>query len=103
MVTEQSRSIPIQRGWPLLGVLPDFFRGDTYEYLKNIMLTQGDFVQLNFGPKPIYLISHPDYLQRILRDNHQNYRKPDVFYNSVREVMGNGLITSTGDLWLRQR
>lgn len=95
--------IPVQKGWPLLGILPKLLSGDPYEYLKNIMLEQGDFVQLNFGPQPVYLVSHPDYLQRILRDNYQNYRKPELFYNTAREIAGNGLGTSSGEFWLRQR
>lgn len=95
--------MPVEKGWPLLGVLPEFLSGDPFEYLKTIMLKRGDFVQLNFGPKPVYLISHAEYLQRILRDNYQNYRKPGMLYDSAREVMGNGLVLSTGDTWLRQR
>ena len=100
---KQNQSIPIVKGWPLLGILPEFFGGNTFEYLKNVMLEYGDLVQLNFGPQPLFLVSHPDYLQRILRDNYQNYRKPDMFYRIPREVAGNGLINSTGDFWLRQR
>jgi cytochrome P450 len=103
MNTTEFQPIPIQKGLPLLGILPKFFGGDPYEYLKNIMLEQGDFVQLNFGPQPVYLVSHPDYLQHILRDNYQNYSKPGVFYNTGRKVVGNGLLTSSGDFWLRQR
>jgi cytochrome P450 len=103
METAESQRIPIQKGLPLLGILPKLFGQDPYEYLKNIMLTQGDFVQLNFGPQPVYLVSHPNYLQRILRDNHQNYRKPGLFYDISREIVGNGLVTSSGDFWLRQR
>lgn len=95
--------IPVQKGLPLLGILPNLFGRDPYEYLKSIMLEHGDFVQLNFGPQPVYLVSHPDYLQRILRDNYPNYRKPGMFYNTGREVVGNGLLTSEGDFWLRQR
>lgn len=95
--------IPIQKGLPLLGILPKLLSGDPYAYLKNIMLEQGDLVQLNFGPQSVYLVSHPDYLQRILRDNYQNYRKPDLFYGVGREVVGNGLSVSSGEFWLRQR
>ena len=95
--------VPTQKGLPLLGILPKFFGRNPYEFLKNTMLEYGDFVQLNFGPQPVYLVSHPDYLQRILRDNYPNYRKPGVFYNTGREVVGNGLLTSDGDVWLRQR
>jgi cytochrome P450 len=103
MEIAELQPIPTQKGLPLLGVLPKLFGGDPYEYLKNVMLEQGDFVQLNFGPQAVYLVSHPDYLQRILRDNYQNYRKPDLFYGVGREVVGNGLSVSSGDLWLRQR
>lgn len=103
MTVVESQPIPSEKGWPLLGVLPKFFSGDPYEYLKNVMLEKGDFVQVNIGPQPVYLVSHPDYIKRILQDNHSNYRKPGMLYDAAREVMGNGLALSEGDFWLRQR
>jgi cytochrome P450 len=104
MAMKQVQTIPVRKGWPLLGVLPEIIgRGASKDYFKHVMLEQGDCVRLNLGPKPVYLVSHPDYLQRILRDNYQNYRKPDMLYAAAREVVGQGLVTSTGDLWLRQR
>src|SRR4051794_18106622 len=103
MAAEQSQSIPTEKGWPLLGILPNLLAGDPYVYLKNIMLKQGDFVKLYFGTQPVYLVSHPDYVQRILRDNYSNYAKPEMFYKIGRETLGNGLVVSSGDLWLRQR
>ena len=99
----QSQPIPVEKGWPLLGVLPKLFNGDPFEYLKNVMLERGDFVQLNIGTQPVYLVSHPDYLKRILWENHHNYRRPGMFYNILRRIAGNGLATSEGDFWLRQR
>jgi cytochrome P450 len=102
-VAEQSQSIPTEKGWPFLGILPNLLAGDPYVYLKNIMLKQGDFVKLYFGTQPVYLVSHPDYVQRILRDNYSNYTKPEMFYKIGRETLGNGLVVSSGDLWLRQR
>jgi len=103
MAMVQSQSIPVEKGWPLLGILPKFFNGDPYEYLKNIMLEKGDFVRVDIGPQPVYLVSHPDYLKRILQDNYLNYRKPGMLYDTARDVMGNGLVLSEGDFWLRQR
>lgn len=96
-------TIPHKKGLPLLGVLPELFTKDPFEFLKNLMLEYGDFVAVNLGPQTVYLVSNPDYLQRILRDNYPNYQKPDAFYKSVRRVLGNGLVTSDGDFWLRQR
>src|SRR5262245_17927912 len=103
MTIEQVQTIPVRKGWPLLGVLPDLIGQASKDYFTTVMLEQGDFVRLQFGPQPVYLVSHPDYLQRILRDNYQNYRKPDMLYAAAREVVGQGLVTSTGQLWLRQR
>jgi cytochrome P450 len=103
MTIEQVQTIPVRKGWPLLGVLPEFINQPSKEYFKKVMLEQGGLVRLNFGPQSVYLVSHPDYLQQILRDNYQNYRKPDMLYAAAREVVGQGLVTSTGELWLRQR
>ena len=71
MTMRQVQPIPVRKGWPLFGVLPEFIAQASKDYFKNVMLEQGDLVRLDFGPKPVYLVSHPDYLQRILRDNYQ--------------------------------
>jgi len=102
-IIQRQDIVPSENGVPLLGVLPKILGGDPFEYLKNMMLKHGDLVRLNFGVWPVYLVSNPDYLQRILRDNYHNYRKPDLVYTTIREIVGNGLVTSSGDFWLRQR
>lgn len=101
-VSQQSSVIPTHHG-SLFGVLPKLFSQDPYEYLKSVMQTQGELVRLDLLLQPVYLVSGPDYIQHILRDHYQNYRKPELFYSGAREVAGYGLITSSGDLWLRQR
>jgi cytochrome P450 len=50
-----------------------------------------------------YLVTHPDGVEHVLQKNHKNYRKPDVLIRPVRLLMGNGLFSSEGDFWLRQR
>ena len=99
----KSPVIPIEKGLPILGVLPKLIQGDPFEYLKDVMLRHGDFVQFNLGPQTVYLVSHPDYLKRILWENYLNYRKPEMMYAAARKNVGNGLITSSGEFWLRQR
>ena len=96
-------TIPQVSGLPVLGVLPQLLGSDPFEYLKNIMLKYGEFVALKFGPLTVYLVSNPDYLQYILRDNNQNFEKPEMLYRVMRKFIGNGLVTSSGDFWLRQR
>lgn len=95
--------IPEYSGFPVVGVLPDLFRQQPFEFMRNVIREHGDLVKLNVGPQAIYLVSNPDYLQHILRDNHHNYQKPDLLYKAAKKVIGNGLVISTGDFWLRQR
>jgi cytochrome P450 len=50
-----------------------------------------------------YLVTHPDGVEHVLQKNPKNYRKPDVLIRPARQLVGNGLFTSEGELWLRQR
>lgn len=51
-----------------------------------------------------YLFFHPDHYKHILQDNNRNYTKmPHPSLALLRPVVGNGLLTSDGDFWRRQR
>ena len=50
-----------------------------------------------------FLITSPDAIKRVLQDNHLNYRKGERYIRAVEPLFGRGLVTSEGDLWLRQR
>ncbi len=64
----------------------------------------GPFVRIRAVPGIwFYLITHPDGVEHVLQKNHKNYRKFDVLIKPIRLLMGNGLFSSEGDLWLRQR
>ena len=50
------------------------------------------------------VISDPEVLKRVLDTNQRNYIKDTEFaYRPFMPVLGNGLITSKGDLWKHQR
>lgn len=50
-----------------------------------------------------YLLTHPDAVEHVLHKNHRNYRKPNIFYNSVGLLVGDGLFTNEGESWQQQR
>src|SRR5262245_52910702 len=62
----------------------------------------GDVVRLPILPHPVYLVSHPDAVQYVLRDNARNYRK-GLLFKPIAALQGQGLLTSEGELWARQR
>src|SRR5450631_4119919 len=49
-----------------------------------------------------YVINHPSDIKRVLLTNHRNYTKGESM-DRVRILLGNGIMTSEGDFWRRQR
>jgi len=45
----------------------------------------------------------PTHIRHVLHDNHRNYDKQNVDYAMLRRLLGNGLLTSDGAFWRRQR
>jgi cytochrome P450 len=52
--------------------------------------------------KQIYVISDVAIIKQILQTNQKNYRK-SAAYKQLKLALGNGLVTSEGDFWRRQR
>lgn len=94
--------IPGPRGNLLLGSLPDI-RRDRVQFLMDIQRDYGDVVRIRLGPVEGLAIFHPDAIQRVMQDNQNNYSKDTLAFKSLRLIFGNGLISSNGDFWLRQR
>jgi len=97
-----SASIPGPRGHFVLGSIPAIQR-DRVQFLVDLQRDYGDVVRIRLGPYEAVVIFHPDAIQRILLDNQSNYSKETRTYASLSLLVGNGLITSNGDFWLRQR
>ena len=49
-----------------------------------------------------YVINHPDDIKRVLLTNHRNYTKGEGI-DRVKILLGNGIMTSEGEFWRRQR
>lgn len=80
------------------------FQRRPLETLADVTARYGDLVSYRFGPFPVVLLNHPDAVHRMLVDNHTNYGKSkSPFYKMLKSFLGEGLLTSDGDYWLRQR
>jgi cytochrome P450 len=87
----------------------DWLVGNMFRYLRDPLtyLTRasrqyGDVVRSRLGPYNDYLISHPDLIEYVLRVHQENYIK-DKVTQMLRPLVGNGLLTSEGPFWRRQR
>ena len=97
----KSHSPPGPRGSARRQSMRRLHRDPLTEYLA-LRRQYGDIIQLARRPRPLYLVSHPDAIRHVLRDNARNYRK-GIFFKSIAAIQGQGLLTSEGDLWRRQR
>jgi cytochrome P450 len=89
------------KGHWLTGNLPDF-RKDRLDFLTRCAREYGDMVQLRFLYRRLYLVSHPDLIEEVLVTQSKNFIKHfAIRLNPL--VLGQGLLSSEGDFWLRQR
>jgi cytochrome P450 len=72
------------------------------QYLLNLQRQYGDVVRLPGFGVPAHLITHPDGVKHVLQDHNRNYPKSET-YQQMKMILGNGLVTSEGDFWLKQR
>lgn len=85
-----------------LGHLPEL-RDDPTRLLSRAFNELGDTARLRLANMMFTTVFHPRDVQRVLVDNVANYTKHSHGYEKLRLLIGNGLVTSTGDFWLRQR
>ncbi len=93
------QKVPGPKGRPFIGVIPAMAR-DPLSFMCKCAKRYGEVVKLPIGPKRFYLVNNPEYIKHILQENDRNFRKG---YELTRPVVGNGLISSEGELWRKQR
>src|SRR5689334_361769 len=76
---------------------------DPLQRWKTTVAEHGDVAHYRYLFDETYFVSHPDGVKRVLQDNAPNYTKDHGSYAALRRLVGNGLLTSEGDFWLRQR
>jgi len=92
---------PGPRGYPIIGVMPEI-RRDWLGFLEQCARDYGDIVYFRFFNIPICYVNHPGAIESVLITDYANFIKSKD-YQSLRGVLGNGLLTSEGEFWRRQR
>jgi len=77
-------------------------RRDPLTFLTQVAKTYGDIVGLRFLNVRTYLVVHPDQIEDVLVTNARKFIKGRAL-RANKHLFGEGLLTSEGDLWLRQR
>ncbi len=78
------------------------FRRDQLGFYDTCARDYGDVVQTKMGPYRILMIYHPDAIEELLVIRARDFIKsPGV--RLLQPLLGDGLLLSEGDTWLRQR
>jgi len=86
----------------ILGSLPRF-RRDPLGLLMAGFETCGDVVRFRLLNRSLFLVAHPRDARRVLQDHANQYDKGTRGFRVLRVFLRNGLLTSEGAHWLRQR
>lgn len=78
------------------------FANRRLDFFVDVARAYGDLASFRFGPKRIFLASHPDLVEQVLVADARHYVK-HFGARMYKPVLGNGLVTSEGEFWLRQR
>ncbi|WP_334026583.1 cytochrome P450 [Nocardia terpenica] len=85
----------------MLSLLPRMAR-DRLSVMTSVAARYGDAVTLPLGLSTLHFFNHPDYAKHVLADNSSNYHKGIGLIHAKR-ALGDGLLTSEGELWRKQR
>jgi cytochrome P450 len=75
---------------------------DPLGFLTESRERYGDVFRYRIGPFLFHLVSHPDHVRHVLHDHNKNYVR-SWLYKRTKEVIGDGLVSTEGDVWRRQR
>ena len=78
------------------------FRRDPLTFFTTLARTHGDVVRFTFGSQPVYLVSHPDMIEDVLVTSARKFMK-GIALQRAKRLLGEGLLTSEGQMHLRQR
>ncbi|MFT3772676.1 MAG: cytochrome P450 [Minicystis sp.] len=100
----ETRSRPRPPGPPgVFGVRNVFrFARDQLGMLRQLANRYGDVMEMKVLGRPFFLVSHPDDVEAVLV-KHARVMVRDEYVVVLARVLGQGLLTSDGDLWKRQR
>jgi cytochrome P450 len=93
---------PGPKGNFFLGVMPEFNR-DSLAFIERCR-DFGDIVRMRFLYLTAHFLYHPDHIEYVLSTNAKNFVKARSLRSPFfQRLVGNGLLTSEGEEWKRQR
>jgi cytochrome P450 len=94
---------PQARGLSVIQQVTSAAGPERLDNLLRFAIELGPVVRFELPFITAHLLSSPDHVERVLVKEHRLFTKQTRGYDQLRQFLGNGLVTSEGDFWLRQR
>jgi len=78
------------------------FRKSPVDFMTRCHNELGDIAWLQSPFRDVVLIFKPEYVKHMLQENNKNYTK-SFGYDELEVLLGQGLLTSEGEYWKKQR
>ncbi len=72
-------------------------------YFKNALNENDGLIKIIMTSRYAVMTDRPEIIRHFLQKNHKNYIKTKIVRNILKKQIGNGLLTSDGEYWLKQR
>jgi len=98
-----ARYMPGPTGLPLVGSMFEMAGDGFIDFLFRWREKYGELVRVE-SPAGLdwYFLTHPDQIEQVMLASFRSYEK-GILWNKIRLVLGNGLLTSNGELWRERR
>ena len=93
---------PGPQGVPLFGNGQQF-ADDPFQFMTACADAYGDVVAFDLGPIPLYMLTNPQDIKRVLLTEPNRFPKLDLGDDAIYELLGDGLLLSEGETWQQQR
>lgn len=94
--------VPLLSGGGLLGHTQEF-SDQPLSLMRRFNHELGDMGRLRFGSSSLLVVNTPELAKELLVKQHMHFRKSRALRAGFYPLMGDGLFTSEGELWRRQR
>jgi cytochrome P450 len=94
--------VPVDAGLPLIGNLIPLST-DVLKHLTDNARRYPEIVAVRVMNGTFYQVTHPDLIEQVLVTHSAHFIKDKGLKVYAKPVFGNGLLSSDGDFWLRQR
>jgi len=102
MILQTRKSLPTKPGYLLFDSKE--IQSNVLGFYKRMWKEYGDIVRLPIMPNySAYLLAHPSYAEHVLSTHQEVYPKADIINKPLNLMMGESILTSEGDSWLKNR